>query len=82
VCIPPKVAVAEWVRHVKGFATREVNNVFPHVTNYFGWQTSYGVLTFGVKNQEFVIGYIARQKEHHANNRLEPYLERMDEKDE
>jgi REP element-mobilizing transposase RayT len=79
VCIPPKLAVAAWVKHMKGTCTRDVNAQFPSLETAFGWQQSYGVLTFGAKNQRFVIDYIQRQKEHHAGNTLEPYLEQIDD---
>ena len=79
--IPPKLAVAEWVRNVKGASAREVNAMFPNLNEHFRWQECYGVLTFGAKNMDYVIGYIAHQKEHHANQTLQPYLEQTDEGD-
>lgn len=79
VCIPPKIAIAEWVKQMKGASTRNVNEQFPDLDNAFGWQASYGVLTFGAKNLDFVMNYITQQKEHHAKNALESYLEQIDE---
>ena len=79
--IPPKVSVSQWVRHVKGFSTREVNTMYPDLPISFRWQTGFGVLTFGSKQTPFVVGYIERQKAHHANNTIEPYLERIGEDD-
>jgi len=32
-----------------------------------------------VRNPAFVVDYIARQKEHHADNRLEAYLEHLED---
>lgn len=78
-CIPPKVAIAEWVKQMKGTSTRTVNEQFPDLESAFSWQTSYGVLTFGVKNLDFVESYITRQKEHHANSTLEMYLEQIED---
>ncbi len=77
--IPPKLAVAQWVKQMKGVSTREVNALFPDLETTFGWQQSYGVLTFGAKNLDFVVAYIERQKEHHATNTLTAYLERIDD---
>ncbi len=77
--IPPKVAVAKWVRHMKGVSAHEVNVMFPNLPERFRWQNHYGVLTFGATHQDFVVGYIERQKEHHANHQIEPYMERVDE---
>jgi putative transposase len=75
------VSVAVWVKQVKGTSAREVNVVFPDELSHFRWQSSYGVLTFGVKHLPYVITYIERQKEHHAHNTSEPYLEQTGQDD-
>jgi putative transposase len=79
VCIPPRIAVAEWVRQVKGISAHTVNDLFPNLDIRFQWQRGYGVLTFGAKHLPVVSDYIARQKQHHQQNTIEPYLERIDE---
>lgn len=76
--IPPSLAVAAWVKRVKGASSHEVNSMFPDLPERFQWQGGYSVLTFGVKNLEFVVRYIENQKEHHASGTLEPYLEHLD----
>jgi putative transposase len=76
--IPPKRAVAEWVRRVKGASSHAVNTrVYPDT--HFRWQEGYGALTFGVKNLAFVVDYINRQKEHHVSGPVKAYLETTDE---
>jgi hypothetical protein len=56
------------------------NNVLPETQSRFRWQTSYGVLTVGVRHLPFVVRYIQQQKEHHdTNTDLQPYLERTTE---
>lgn len=78
--IPPKLAVAEWVRRVKGASSHTVNTrIYPDTDTHFRWQEGYGVLTFGVKNLAIVVDYINRQKEHHASGQVEAYLETTDE---
>jgi putative transposase len=79
VSISPAVAVAEWVRHVKGFSTHEVNSTVPDLSPRFGWQKGYGVLTLGAKALSSVVNYVAHQKTHHRDGTLEPYLERCEE---
>ncbi|MBZ0302231.1 MAG: IS200/IS605 family transposase [Anaerolineae bacterium] len=79
VCIPPYIAVADWVRNIKGMSAHTVNEVFPDRDIRFQWQRGYGVLTFGAKLLPVVSDYIARQKEHHQQNTIEAYLERTDE---
>lgn len=81
VSIIPKLSVAEWVRNVKGVSTHEMNSRFPNAPVRFAWQKGYSVLTFGAKNLAFVVDYIAHQKEHHADNQLEAYLEHIEDTD-
>lgn len=76
--IPPKVAVAQWAKRVKGVSTFEINNQFPDTQEPFHWQEGYGVLTFGAKNINTVVDYINRQQEHHANHDLMAGLEQVD----
>lgn len=78
VAIVPRIAVAEWVRQVKRLSSRQINALFPDREPRFSWQESYGVLTFGAKNLEFVVEYVNRQKAHHAANTLVRYLEQVD----
>jgi putative transposase len=78
-CIPPKIAIADWVRQIKGASAHEVNLLFPDLPDHFRWQESYGVLTFGARYVDFVVAYVEKQKEHHANNQLEAYLEQTEE---
>lgn len=73
--IPPSMAVHDWVKQVREISSREVNGQFPELEGHFAWQASYGVLTFGVKQLTFVIDYIVRQKEHHAQKTTWAYLE-------
>lgn len=77
--IAPKVSVAHWVKTIKGATAFEINAAFPDTPERFYWQTGYGVLTFGARNLDTVLAYIARQKEHHAEGTIQPYLEEMDE---
>lgn len=79
VSISTSIAVAEWVKQVKGLSAYEVNHIFPSLESLFRWQNGYGVLTFGAKNLPFVIQYIERQKEHHSSQTFESYMERMDD---
>ncbi|MCK6580246.1 MAG: IS200/IS605 family transposase [Anaerolineae bacterium] len=79
VSIPPKIAVADWVRQIKGVSSREVNAAFPDLEIAFAWQNSYGVLSFGVKHLPIVTAYIVNQKAHHADHQLVDYLERLED---
>jgi putative transposase len=78
VSISPNVAVAQWVKHIKGVSTHDINLKFTTLPEPFRWQDSYGVMTFGTKNLTLVTDYIRDQKTHHRCNTLYDYLERID----
>jgi putative transposase len=80
--IPPKMAVARWMKIVKGASSYEINSRFPNTPAPFRWQQGYGVLTFGLKNLDMVLAYITHQKDHHANGQLQRYLEHVGDSDE
>ncbi|MCH8046241.1 MAG: transposase [Planctomycetes bacterium] len=41
------------------------------------WQRGFGVVSFGKAHLDWVLRYIANQKEHHATGRIEERLERI-----
>ena len=77
VTIPPTLHLSEWLGRLKGASAHYVNE---QLTNQktFGWQAGYGVVSFGTKDLPWVVGYVERQKEHHAagkiHDRLEPVI--------
>ncbi len=75
--IPPNVAVAACVGQMKGASSRAMNSNYVFDTR-FRWQKSYGVMSFGEKELPRVIEYIANQKQRHASQRLNTYLERIE----
>ena len=79
VSIPPSLAVAEWVRSSKGVSSYQINTRLPDDLAHFRWQGGYSALTFGARNQAFVVRYIENQKQHHADATLQPYLEYLEE---
>jgi len=79
VSISAAIAAAQWVQWVKGVSAHDVNEQYPDLETRFQWQNSYGILTFGAKNLDDVVDYIKRQKEHHRENTIKPYMERTDD---
>jgi putative transposase len=76
--VPPKLAVADLVRLLKGASSHAVNHVgSSRSTGVFGWQPEYGGLTFGELALPRVIAYVENQREHHAASTLWPTLERI-----
>ncbi len=78
VSIPPKISVADCVRHFKGASAHAVNKM-PNSDGIFKWQEGYGALSVGERSLETVMAYVARQKEHHRDKTMLAVYERVDE---
>ncbi|MBN1668158.1 MAG: IS200/IS605 family transposase [Anaerolineales bacterium] len=76
--IPPKLAVADCVRHLKGASAFAINHL-PGSEGQFKWQEGYGALSLGERSLETVMAYAANQKEHHRQQTLHPVFEQIDE---
>jgi putative transposase len=80
VSIPPKLAVAECVRQLKGASAFALNHTFGDAGK-FQWQGGYGALTVDERSLPAVIAYANNQKEHHRMGRCMPVYERSDDED-
>lgn len=80
VSIPPKISVADSIKHFKGASSRYVN-IQPMGDGAFKWQEGYGALTFGDRAMADVVAYVRNQKEHHRQNNSRVAFERMTEED-
>lgn len=80
VSIPPKLAVAECIRHFKGASSFSINHMNGS-DGEFKWQNGYGALSIGERSLESVKEYAARQKEHHRETNLIAVYEQMEEID-
>jgi len=78
VSIPPKMSVADCVRHLKGASAYAINHM-AGIEGQFKWQGGYGALSISERSLETVIAYAAKQKEHHRDGRVIGAYERMDE---
>ena len=76
--IPPKIAVADVVRHIKGTSAFAINHM-DGSDGTFKWQGGYGALSVGERSLELVMNYAVRQKEHHRENKLISMYEIVDE---
>lgn len=74
--IPPRIAVATFVGQIKGVASTKFNKSYRDQPPFF-WQEEYGAFSFDGKRLPNYIAYVERQKEHHANQRTIPILERF-----
>ena len=71
------LTVAEFIKQVKGASSLWVNDQM-RPDFKFAWQGSYGVFSVGRREVPEIIGYIKKQKQHHAQGTLVPCWERMD----
>jgi len=77
--IPPRLAVADCVRHLKGATSYALNQQSDSQRPPFRWQEGYGVITFGERSLATVVEYVGKQKEHHGNNTVIALFERTEE---
>jgi putative transposase len=80
VSIPPKIAVSETVKRLKGASAKAVNDrTDQNGLAQFNWQGDYGALSFGDAALERVVHYVEHQAEHHTEGRLWSKLEQADD---
>jgi putative transposase len=77
--IPPKLAVADVVKRLKGASSHAVNNLptWQGREPAFAWQAEYGAHTVGERGLPTAIDYVLNQKERHAARAIYPSLERI-----
>ncbi len=75
ISIEPQVCIGDFVGELKGACSHEINK--QSRMKRLEWQRGFGVVSFGKKQLPWVLRYIANQKQHHANGRIEPRLERI-----
>lgn len=80
VTIPPKYAVADVVKHLKGASSYYINHTLGFGGS-FAWQRGYGALTVGERQKHIAIDYVEQQKRHHAQASTYAWLERCDDLD-
>ena len=76
VSIPPRIAVADFVGQIKGVASARFNKG-DFAEERFEWQADYGAFSFDGKRLPYLIAYVEKQKEHHAQGSTIRVLERM-----
>jgi putative transposase len=64
-------ALSEFMRNLKASSTKWLKTQDHGAHRTFGWQDGYGAFSVSTSNVEKVVGYIARQKEHHQRTSFE-----------
>ena len=78
--IPPKIAIAEFVKRIKGSSSHYLNQNFSAPPKFI-WQEGYGVVSLGGKQLDKAITYVHNQKIHHQQNTAISILERIEHND-
>lgn len=81
VSIPPKLAVANAVKNLKGASAHYLNHE-SLLGGTFIWQRGYGVLSVGERQKPIAIAYVESQKEHHKQGTTNVWLEHCTDLDE
>ena len=81
VAIPPKYAVADIVKRLKGASSHYLSSDIRLVEN-FAWQRGYGALSVGERQRSIAEAYVLNQKQHHAQQSTNAWLEQADDLDE
>jgi putative transposase len=75
VSIAPTVEISEFIGQLKGASSHDVNAKLGR--KVLEWQAGYGVVSFGMKDLEWVKRYVREQPEHHARGTVYDRLERI-----
>lgn len=78
ISIPPKLSVADCVRHLKGASAYAINHM-DGSDGQFKWQEGYGAISVGERSLPTVMAYANNQKEHHKDRTIVDVYERVDE---
>ena len=78
--IPPKHAIADVVKRLKGASSHDLN--LGDQIEQFAWQRGYGILSLGERQLPDAVAYVQNQKAHHAQQATNAWLERCAELDE
>jgi putative transposase len=67
VSIPPALAIADFVKNIKGSSAYHLNQDLSASKDKFAWQEGYGVFSLGSKQLDQAVIYVQNQKLHHLN---------------
>jgi putative transposase len=74
--VPPRHAVANVVKRIKGESSHLLNHSAGSVdSDWFGWQPEYGVVSFSERALPDVVAYAKNQRAKHAADALWPTYE-------
>jgi putative transposase len=75
--IQPSLQISDFVGQLKGSSSYELNQQIGQKDKILKWQSGYGVVSFGTGDLAWVVEYVRKQKQHHAQGRIFERLERI-----
>ena len=79
--IPPKLAIAKFVKDLKGSSSHYINHEQQQINTTLCWQRGYGVFSMGAKQLADAVAYVKNQRTHHYQGGLIEMLEQDDHED-
>ena len=76
--VPPSLALSTFLGQIKGNSSHFVNRALS-VPYEFGWQSEFGIVSFGGRQLDTVVRYVRNQRQHHAAQTLIPFLEQNEQ---
>ncbi|MEH1850458.1 MAG: IS200/IS605 family transposase [Nostoc sp.] len=76
VSIPPRIAIAEFVKKIKGSSSHHFNQNLCPTSEKFAWQEGYGIFSLGSKQLDQAVIYVQNQKIHHLQGTVNSHLEK------
>jgi REP element-mobilizing transposase RayT len=73
--IEPSIGISDLIGELKGACSFEMNRQARYKA--IEWQRGFGVVSFGKRQLPWVLEYIAKQKEHHAQGKTKRRLEQI-----
>ncbi|ABA20951.1 Transposase IS200-like protein [Trichormus variabilis ATCC 29413] len=77
VSIPPTLAIADFIKKIKGSSSYYFNHNIAASSDKFSWQEGYGVFSLGSKQLEQAVNYVKNQKIHHSQGTTNSHLENI-----
>ena len=74
VSLPATISIADLIKQCKGVSSHFVNETLQPASQ-FRWQGSYGAFSVSRWDVDKIVGYVQRQKEHHAAGEIYPEWE-------
>lgn len=79
ISVPPVHSPAQVAKQLKGKSSHLLTRAWNPGggVDWTGWQSEYGILTFGDRSTSTIVQYVNNQEEHHRSQKLWPTFENL-----